>query len=507
VYSTVWLSNVNENITNYIYDSIGRLSGVSEADGTSTAYTFDAQGNIMTKTITHPSGYEFAFKQNGQDYTLSNVATHEFTYAYDKNNRLKFEGEYIGGSGDNYTGFLEITKYNEYDNNGNLIKSTKGGQIDESVVQYSYNSLNQLTQYTDESGIITNYAYNPNGQRISKTQNNTETKYYWDRDYISSERSSGNVSAKNYIGVTGIFARETTNGTDYMLKNGHGDVTALVNNGAVIKTYDYDAYGVEKNINTNDTNPFRYCGEYFDTETGQIYLRNRYYDPTTGRFTQQDPAEDGYNWYVYGNQNPVIYADFYGLVPKEVADEIIKQNAEAIKHGGEYYGVNPAIIASCIYTEQTENVDWFDELTDIPLFWADTSIGIGQVKTSTAILLEDSGYIASTTFSRSETYGDTLVFYWNVPGVGEVVADSRKEAVAYRLLSDTECIYYVAAYLKYWQDRWKEVYPEIDGRTAILATLFNQGERKPPNSNPKPNEFGIVAKENYYHMKELLGIE
>ena len=62
-----------------------------------------------------------------------------------------------------------------------------------------------------------------------------------------------------------------------MLKNGHGDVVSLLQNGAVVKTYDYDAYGKEKNIDQTDTNPFRYCGEYFDTEIGSIYLRNRYY--------------------------------------------------------------------------------------------------------------------------------------------------------------------------------------------------------------------------------------
>ena len=32
----------------------------------------------------------------------------------------------------------------------------------------------------------------------------------------------------------------------------------------------------------------RYCGEYFDNETGTYYLRARYYDPAIGRFTQQD---------------------------------------------------------------------------------------------------------------------------------------------------------------------------------------------------------------------------
>ena len=33
---------------------------------------------------------------------------------------------------------------------------------------------------------------------------------------------------------------------------------------------------------------FRYCGEYFDKETGTIYLRARYYDPRIGRFITED---------------------------------------------------------------------------------------------------------------------------------------------------------------------------------------------------------------------------
>ena len=37
-----------------------------------------------------------------------------------------------------------------------------------------------------------------------------------------------------------------------------------------------------------DTNPFRYSGEYYDAETGFIYLRARYYDPSIGRFTAED---------------------------------------------------------------------------------------------------------------------------------------------------------------------------------------------------------------------------
>lgn len=48
--------------------------------------------------------------------------------------------------------------------------------------------------------------------------------------------------------------------------------------GDVAKTYDYDAFGVEKNPDANDTNVFRYCGEHFDSSNALIILRARYYD-------------------------------------------------------------------------------------------------------------------------------------------------------------------------------------------------------------------------------------
>ncbi|MDY4977215.1 MAG: RHS repeat-associated core domain-containing protein, partial [Clostridia bacterium] len=83
-------------------------------------------------------------------------------------------------------------------------------------------------------------------------------------------------------------------------------------------TYTYDAFGVEQNIDSNDTNPFRYCGEYYDSEIEQIYLRVRYYDPALGRFTQQDPARDGENWYVYCKNNPVNLVDVTGKWGEDV---------------------------------------------------------------------------------------------------------------------------------------------------------------------------------------------
>jgi RHS repeat-associated protein len=48
---------------------------------------------------------------------------------------------------------------------------------------------------------------------------------------------------------------------------------------------------------------------------GYVYLRNRWYDPQTGRFLSQDPIglAGGVNLYAYAGNNPVAYSDPFGL--------------------------------------------------------------------------------------------------------------------------------------------------------------------------------------------------
>jgi RHS repeat-associated protein len=51
--------------------------------------------------------------------------------------------------------------------------------------------------------------------------------------------------------------------------------------------------------------------------SGQMYMRNRYYDPATGQFTQADPIglAGGLNAYGFAAGDPVTYSDPYGLCP------------------------------------------------------------------------------------------------------------------------------------------------------------------------------------------------
>ena len=85
--------------------------------------------------------------------------------------------------------------------------------------------------------------------------------------------------------------------------------------GAIVRTYDYDAFGNQRNVDPNDTNLFRYCAEMWDSNAGTYYLRNRCYTPATGRFTQEDPIRSGRNWYTYADNNPVMFHDPLGLFP------------------------------------------------------------------------------------------------------------------------------------------------------------------------------------------------
>jgi RHS repeat-associated protein len=87
----------------------------------------------------------------------------------------------------------------------------------------------------------------------------------------------------------------------FYLYNAHGDVVQLTDSaGNVEHEYHYDAFGVEVGGDPYDSNPFRYCAEYFDTETGTIYLRARNYDAGTGQFTSEDT-----HW----NPRNAIYGD------------------------------------------------------------------------------------------------------------------------------------------------------------------------------------------------------
>ena len=180
------------------------------------------------------------------------------------------------------------------------------------------------------------FTYDVDGLRTSKNVHNVdlEHKYYYVGNRLQYE-TIGDSSALWYFydadgNPSGIRYKDH-NGTVndyYFVCNWRGDVIQIYNAaGELVSTYDYDAWGkVTENAtsadtqNITETNPIRYRGYYYDTETRLYYLKSRYYDPATRRFLNEDSQlnfcnVNGCNMFTYCNNNPVLFSDPTGHIP------------------------------------------------------------------------------------------------------------------------------------------------------------------------------------------------
>ncbi|MCL1975524.1 MAG: RHS repeat-associated core domain-containing protein, partial [Firmicutes bacterium] len=169
------------------------------------------------------------------------------------------------------------------------------------------------------------YTYRADGLRDKTTKTGvmgstvpvSETKFVWDGANIVAEMDGNNSVTTRYVRGIGLLLSDDGIGLKFYLYNGHGDVVQLADgSGNVVKAYDFDIFGNERDLDTNDTNPFRYCAEYFDANTGAYYLRARYYQPFTGRFLTEDslayvdPDDPlSLNLYTYCHNNPIRFID------------------------------------------------------------------------------------------------------------------------------------------------------------------------------------------------------
>ncbi len=87
--------------------------------------------------------------------------------------------------------------------------------------------------------------------------------------------------------------------------------------GAVVNSYQYDAYGNRSSSSETVANPFGYAGGYRDSESGLYYLQARYYDPSTQQFLTVDPlvAATG-QAYTYVAGSPLNGTDPSGQGPE-----------------------------------------------------------------------------------------------------------------------------------------------------------------------------------------------
>ena len=266
----------------YTYDMLGRITRETKTGREDISYTYDANNNRKQMTIGNKTT---AYQYNKNDELLRTDTLHTDT---EKNDVVIYKNDKNGNqlAAVNRSEIPAEAKDTSYID----VDVTLGdNQLNDNVVNH-YNALNQLAETLTKNYKVS-FTYDAEGLRTGKTVNGEKTVYVWDGDQVVMELSKGGAVQKRYIRGNDLVYADKGENTEktYYVTDMHGNVVQLLDeSGNVTKTYEYDSFGNEVKPEKKDENPYRYCGEYYDKETEEVYLRARYYESSVGRFITRD---------------------------------------------------------------------------------------------------------------------------------------------------------------------------------------------------------------------------
>ncbi len=331
--------------TNYLYDAVGRLSKLTDASGTLIeSYSYDPAGNVISEIKGNGTSTTYHYNGDGETTEITNLApggsinsqmayaynaVGEVTsmatggvttaygydadgelvsasspgdtiqYAYDRDgNRTSVTDngvvtDYVSNDVNEYTSTTTtgVTTSYQYDANGNLISATASGV----TTSYTFDAINQLTGVSGPNETFS-YAYDPLGYQISSTVNGQTTNNLIDPFGLGNVAAQFDVSGDlvaHYTYGLGLVSQVNASGTsDYYDYNLQGSTVGITNaSGAYVNQYNFGPFGQVTTISAGIANPFTFVGQYgVSTDgSGLIYMRNRYFDPSIGRFVSNDP--------------------------------------------------------------------------------------------------------------------------------------------------------------------------------------------------------------------------
>ena len=268
----------------YTYDPAGRLLRVS-TDGTVTAaYTYDGNGNRLSKTT--PNGTELG-SYDAQDRVLTYG---KFSYTYTANGEL-------------------VTK-----------TDTSTGQI----TTYSYDAMDNLRGVTLPDGRVIEYLIDGMDRRIGKKINGQLVKgwlYGQGTKPVAELDGTGAITSRFVYAVnSNVPAYVIGSGVTYaMIVDDLGSVKEVVDvgSGTIAESIRLDEFGVVMNDSQPGFQPFGFGGGQYDPDTSLVRFGARDFDPFVGRWISKDPLRfaggDG-NLYAYVENDPINRIDATGLV-------------------------------------------------------------------------------------------------------------------------------------------------------------------------------------------------
>jgi RHS repeat-associated protein len=281
-------NNITGEVTTYSYNAAGHITQVAAAGSpgvaaTTWAYTYDARGNRLSATSTGGS-------PSTQTFTV-NAANQITTTGY------------------------------TFDGAGNMTADTAGS--------YAYTGADQMKTVTQGSTVF-DYKYAGTSQNEVLEQEKTGTTYQLT---YGRENPQGNpvVEQVKAGADTAYIENDPVTGQPLMIRTSSGTVALYVtagpgnpvglitDAGSQAFAYKFDPYGVP--ILTANSgglgtaqNPFLFAGGIQDRATGWVHFGARWYNPTTGRWTQQDTLDNpldpaNANRYAYAGNDPVNNVD------------------------------------------------------------------------------------------------------------------------------------------------------------------------------------------------------
>lgn len=261
-------------------------------DGVIYEWTYDAWGNVLTKTANGALMQVNAYDSLNQPISRALPAWQNrvSVYEYDAaGNRVKLtepEGD---------------TLY-EYDANGSQI--TKTDQYGATAYEYDYQNLIKKITYPDGSiNTFQNCRCGP--VRRMKQDSRGTTKYLYDFDETRLLHEADETWTPHTHYTMGprideiLKKKQAAEGGKwkkvYYLYDALGSVVALTDEaGGIVASYKYAPFGKILSAEGPEAsgNPFTFTGREYDQDSGLYYYRARYMDPRIGRFTTKDPLMD-----------------------------------------------------------------------------------------------------------------------------------------------------------------------------------------------------------------------
>jgi len=221
----------------------------------------------------------------------------------------------------------------------------------------TWDGQNRLTQCVKGSTTST-FTYGADGLRRRMVTGGNTTDYLLVGQSVVRTLLNGSVDKTYLHGARGPeYERDAAGNVRWYLYDGLGSVLGTVDgSGNIVSTRKYDVYGAVRASTGPSGTKHKWVGALghpSEDETGLVYMRARYYDPTVGRFVSEDPAAHRNNWFAYADNSPVnkvdangknsqgINATMVGIALSAVIAGLAIGSLNAIHQWKKYRSVNP----------------------------------------------------------------------------------------------------------------------------------------------------------------------